>query len=292
MKTLFQELLRNAPAVTDGAWGTQLQEFGLAVGDCPEVWNLKHPARVEVVARDYVEAGSRVILTNSFGGNRFILGRHGHENDVREINRCAVEISRRAAGARAFVFASIGPSGKLLMSGDVTKEELRAAFEEQAHALAEGGAHALVVETMSDPIEAAIAVRAAAATGLPTVGCMVFDSGRGKDRTMMGTTVPQAVAAMTEAGADAVGANCGQGIAGFVDLCRQFREATDLPIWIKANAGLPEMTDGRAVYNTSPEAFASHVPALIEAGASFIGGCCGTTPDFIRTLQTSLSKGG
>lgn len=291
MKALFDELLTDAPAVTDGAWGTQLQAFGLEIGECPEIWNLKFPARVEIVAREYVEAGSRVILTNSFGGNRFILGRHGHENDVREINCCAVEISRRAAGAHAFVFASIGPSGKLLMSGDVTEDALLEAFEEQAAALAEGGAHALVVETMSDPVEASIAIRAAAKTGLPVVGCMVFDSGKNKDRTMMGTTVPQAVEAMTEAGADVVGANCGQGIEGFIELCRQFREATGLPIWIKANAGLPEMVNGKASYNTSPEEFVSHVPALLDAGAKFIGGCCGTDPEFIRTLKKTVTAG-
>lgn len=271
--------------MTDGAWGTQLQGLGLGLGECPEIWNLKHPARVEVVAREYVEAGSRVILTNSFGGNRFILGRHGHGDDVREINRRAVEISRTAAGARAFVFGSIGPSGKLLMSGEVTEDALREAYEEQARALAEGGGHALVVETMSDPVEAATAVRAATLTGLPVVGCMVFDSGKGNDRTMMGTTVAQAVAALTEAGADVVGANCGQGIAGFVELCRQFRAATDLPVWIKANAGLPEMVDGRAEYRTTPEEFLSHAPALREIGADFIGGCCGTTPDFVRALR-------
>ena len=292
MKPLLEELLKDGPVVTDGAWGTMLQSLGLAIGECPEIWNLEFPDRVESVARAYVDAGSQVILSNSFGGNRFILGRHGHGNPVQEINRRAAEISRRAAVGRALVFASLGPSGKLLLSGDVTESDLRAAFEEQAEALVDGGADALVVETMSDPVEAAIAVSAAAATGLPVVACMVFDSGKGRDRTMMGTTVPQAVAALTEAGADVVGANCGQGIAGFTELCRQFREATELPIWIKANAGLPVIVDGKASYNASPEDFASHVPALLDAGADFIGGCCGTQPEFIRALRTSLSHDG
>ena len=172
-----------------------------------------------------------------------------------------MEISRKAAAGRARVFASIGPTGKLLMSGEVTEDELRAAFAEQARALAEAGADALVVETMSDLEEAKLAVSAARETGLPVVACMVFDSGKDKDRTMMGTTPEQAAQALTEAGADVIGANCGQGIAGFVAICRRLRAATDRPVWLKPNAGLPTMVDGRAQYTTTPEEFAGHIPA-------------------------------
>lgn len=178
----------------------------------------------------------------------------------------------------------MGPSGKVLMMGEVSEDDMRSVFEEQAGALAEGGADAIVVETMSDPIEAGIAVRAAVATGLPVVGCMTFDSGRDKDRTMMGTTVAQAVAALAEAGADVVGANCGQAIEAYLPICEQFRAATDLPIWLKPNAGMPEIVDGQTVFKTAPEAFAAQVPALIEAGADFIGGCCGTGPEFVALL--------
>jgi methionine synthase I (cobalamin-dependent) len=240
------------------------------------------------VAEAYIEAGSQILLTNTFGANRIRLEGHSLEDRVLEINRRGVEISRAAARGKALVFASMGPSGKLLVSGEVTEAQLQAAFEEQASALAKAGADGLVVETMADLREAAIAVRAAHQTGLPVVGCMVFDAGRDKDRTAMGVSVEQAAAQLTEAGADVLGANCGQGIAGFVSLCRKLHAATDRPIWIKANAGLPELVDGRAVYRTGPETFAGFAPELVESGASFVGGCCGTNPLFIRALQAKV----
>lgn len=291
MNPLFTELLRHGPVVTDGAWGTQLQARGLPIGEFPDAWNLTQPARVEEVARAYVEAGSRVILTNTFGANRLRLLDHepALADRVAEINRAGAEISRRAAGDRAKVFASIGPTGKLLLAGDVTPDEMSAAFAGQAQALAAGGADALVIETMSDPEEASLAVAAAKATGLPVVACLVYDSGKDNDRTMMGTTPEQAAEALAAAGADAIGANCGQGIEGFIPICRRLRAATGLPLWMKANAGLPELVDARAVYRTTPEEFAAHAVPLREAGASFIGGCCGTTPDFIRAVVRALS---
>jgi methionine synthase I (cobalamin-dependent) len=288
MNPQIQLLLAGGPVVTDGAWGTQLQARGLAVGDFPDLWNLVHPDRVSEVAAAYVDAGSQVILTNTFGANRIRLHEQGAATSVAAINARGVELSRQAAGGRARVFASIGPSGKLLAAAEVTPEELRSAFAEQAKALASGGADALVVETMSDLEEARLAVGAARETGLPVVACMVFDSGKNKDRTMMGNTPEQAAEALTDAGADVVGANCGQGIAGFVSICKRLKAATACPIWIKANAGLPLVVDGQARYTTTPDEFASYIPGLIEAGASFVGGCCGTAPEFIAAVKRSL----
>lgn len=273
--------------ITDGAWGTQLQELGLAPGEIPDAWNLAWPARVEQVARAYVEAGSEVILTNTFRANRITLASAGLAGEARRINAAGVEISRRAAADRARVAASIGPTGKMLMTGEVSAEELHSAFAEQAEALAEAGADALLIETMSDLEEARIALRAARATGLPVIVSFAFDTGKNRDRTMMGVTPEQAAAEMQAAGADAFGANCGAGIERFPALCARMRHACSLPIWIKANAGLPEWRDGRAVYTAEPEAFAAHLAALAEAGASFVGGCCGTTPAFIRALAAA-----
>jgi 5-methyltetrahydrofolate--homocysteine methyltransferase len=290
MRGLIERLTAAGTVITDGAWGTQLQARGLPTGACPDGWNLEHPDRVEEVARAYVEAGSDVILTNTFGANRFLLVRHGLADKTAEINRAGVEISRRAAGGKARVFASIGPSGVMLMMGDVSPEELQAAFAEQAQALAEAGADAIVVETMSDPAEARLAVAAAKETSLPVVGCMVFDSGKGHDRTMMGTTPEQAAEVLAAAGADVIGSNCGQGIEGFVAICRRLRAATDRPIWIKANAGRPELVDGKTVFAQTPEKFAASVPELVEAGAAFLGGCCGTTPEFIRAVCRKLGR--
>jgi methionine synthase I (cobalamin-dependent) len=156
-------------------------------------------------------------------------------------------------------------------------------------ALRDGGADAIVIETMTDIREAVAAVSGAIETGLPVIACMVFDSGKNKDRTMMGNTVEQAVKALTDAGVDGIGANCGQGPAGFLPICRKMRELTELPIWMKPNAGLPSMVNGVATYLTGPEAFAAEAVKLIDAGANFIGGCCGTTPDYIRALALRIA---
>ena len=288
---LIQKLIERGPAITDGAWGTQLQARGLEPGEAPDLWNLTHPKEVAQVGRAYVEAGSAIILTNTFGANRIRLSDSGSADLVKEINKAGVALSREAAGKDALVFASLGPSGKLLMNGDVNEDELLAAFTEQAEALASAGPDALVIETMQDLAEAKLAIAAARTTGLPVVASMVFDSGKEKDRTMMGTTPEQAADGLAKAGADVVGANCGQGIAGFVAICARLKAAAEgRPVWIKANAGLPQMRDGKAVYATTPEEFASHVPAVLAAGASFIGGCCGTAPEFIREIRRVLRR--
>jgi methionine synthase I (cobalamin-dependent) len=283
------KLLAEAPVVTDGAWGTQLQARGLRAGSCPDAWNLSHPDLVAQVAEAYVEAGSRVILTNTFRSNRLSLAAYGLAAQTKEINRAGAAISTKAAAGRALVFASIGPSGKMLVSEETTEEELLDAFREQAAALAEGGAGGLVIETMGDLAEAKLAVAAARETGLPVVASMVFDTGKNKDRTMTGVTPEQAAAELSGAGADVIGANCGRGIAGYVSICRRLHTATGRPIWIKPNAGLPELVRGEAVYRMTAPEFAGYAPAMIEAGASFIGGCCGTTPEFIRSLRITAT---
>jgi methionine synthase I (cobalamin-dependent) len=285
----FQDLAASPPVVADGAWGTELQRLGLEPGAPADLWNTTEPDRVRAVAASYVEAGSRVILTNTFRANRIALSAHGAEGRTAEINRAGVRISREAAAGAAAVFASIGPTGKLLISGDVTEAELRAAFEEQARSLAEAGADAILLETFADLTEATIALEAARATGLPVIVSFVFDSGRNGDRTMMGITTEKAAQSMEAAGASAVGANCGRGISGYIEIASRMRAATSLPIWIKPNAGIPEITDGKASYLTSPEEFAARTPDLVRAGASFVGGCCGSTPEFIAATVRALS---
>lgn len=289
MSQSIEQLLANGPVVTDGAWGTQLQARGLSSGDCPDSWNLLHPERVEEVPRAYVEAGSQVILTNTFRANSVSLASYGLADQAGEINRAGAAISRQAAAGRAAVFGSIGPSGKMVMTGEVSADDLKTAFEEQAKALADGGVDALVIETMAELAEAKLALAAAKSTGLPVVVCMVFDSGKDLDRTMMGETPEQAAEQLIAAGADVIGANCGQGIVGYITICRRLHEATDLPLWIKPNAGLPEIVDGEVVYRSTPAEFAGHATDLLDAGANFVGGCCGTSPEFIKTLRTKLS---
>ena len=288
MHALIEQLLADGPVLTDGAWGTQMQARGLSSGACPDEWNLSHAGDVEDVPRAYVQAGSHIVLTNTFRANRVALESYGLADQALEINRAGAEISRRAAGEQAKVFASMGPSGKMLFAGEISEQDLQAAFVQQARALADGGADAIVIETMAELAEAKLALAAARDTGLPVVACMVYDSGQELDRTMMGVTPEQAAKELTEAGADVIGANCGQGIAGYVEICRRLRAATDRPLWIKANAGTPRVVDGEVVYEATPDEFASHGPALVDAGAQFIGGCCGTGPEFIQALKRKI----
>jgi methionine synthase I (cobalamin-dependent) len=285
MPTLIETLAAQRPVLTDGAWGTQLQARGLAVGACPDAWNLTHPERVQEIAEAYVAAGSRIILTNTFGANRLALQRCDLAHRTAEINRLGIEIARRAAGNRAYVFASLGPTGVPA----ATDAQRYAAFLEQAEALAEAGADALLLETMLDLREATLAVRGAKATELPVVACMAFGIGANVTSTLSGHSPEQIVASLMEAGADALGANCGTGAESLLEVCRRLRAATSLPLWMKPNAGLPTLIEGRAVYSIATEGFVAGAHSLLEAGADFIGGCCGTTPDLIRALAQTLS---
>ena len=237
--------------------GDATAERGLPVGACPDAWNLAQPELVEQIARAYVEAGSQVILTNTFGSNRFILSRHHLAGQVAAINEAGVAISRRAAG-RALVWASMGPSGVMLMMGEATPGELQAAFAEQAEALARAGADGIVIETMSDPAEAALAVAAAGATGLPVVASMTFGSAK-QDRTLMGTTPEQAAEQLLAAGADLAGANCGQGIAGFVDMPPPARRQRAARL-DQGQRRAARVRDGRAAYRETAAEFAAYVP--------------------------------
>src|SRR5271157_4536122 len=281
----LRDWLSGGLLITDGAWGTELQARGLPPGTNPDTWNLTHPEQVEEVARAYAEAGSQVILTNTFRANAVAMN-GVPEAELDAINRAGVALSRRAA-RQALVFASIGPTGKMLVSGEMSSEQASAAFAAQSRSLAAAGADALLLETMSEIEEARLAVKAARRTGLPVIASFAFDSGKNKDRTMMGATPESVAEAMVEAGADAVGANCGVGVEQVVPICRRLRAASDLPIWIKPNAGLPTMEGTSIRYSTSAEFFASHYVALRDAGAAFIGGCCGTTPEFIRALVSA-----
>lgn len=290
MNSTLEDLLAHAPVVTDGAIGTELQERGLANGECPDTWNLERPSEVEDLARAYVESGSEVVLTNTFRSNRIALQTLGMVDRLEEMNRAAVDIARRASQGRARIFASLGPCGKLLVMGEVAADEVRSAFAEQAGILSSSGVVGFVIETMADVEEARVAVEAVKPFGRPVVISFVFDSGKNRDRTMTGVTPEQAAQELTAAGADVIGANCALGIEAYVPICRRLRASTDQPIWIKPNAGLPELVDGKVRYPATPEAFVSFVPALLEAGASFVGGCCGTNPQFVRAMSETVRR--
>lgn len=292
MGAIIDRLHDEGLLLSDGAWGTMLIEQGLAPGECPELWNVTHPDAVRGVAARYVEAGAQLINTNSFGASRFKLDAYGLADRTAELNKAAARLSREAANGRALVVASIGPTGKFLITGEVTEEDLYEAFRVQAAALAAGGADGILVETMSDLDEAAAAIRAARdATALDVICTFTFDRTlTGEYRTMMGVA-PEAMAeAVMAAGAHAIGANCSLGPDDMVPIVVALRAAAPAcPILVQPNAGKPQITgDGRTVYPETAEHMAARVAALVEAGATMVGGCCGTTPAHIVAMGAAL----
>jgi len=288
MSKIIQEIQKGRVLVSDGAWGTFLQKKGMKPGECPEEWNISRPDDVFEIAQSYVDAGADMIETNSFGGNYFKLKNYGLESRVFEINKAAAEISRKAAGADLFVLGSVGPTGKLLMMEEVTEDELYSVFKEQSIALEAGGADAIVIETMTDLEEARIAVKAAKEnTSCEVICTMTFDKIIGGEyRTMMGISPTEMTEALVEAGADVIGANCGNGIADMIGIVKEIRLINAIvPILIHANAGMPHYHDGETTFPESPEDMAARVKEIVEAGANIIGGCCGTTPDHICEVR-------
>lgn len=288
MKTKLTERLRNGEIIiSDGALGTMLQAAGIQPGVCPETWNLEFPERIEAIARAYAEAGSEAVETNTFGANKFKLSHYGLQNKVTEINREAVKICRRAIGPDRIVLGSVGPTGILLMMGDVSEEELYEAFREQCVALAEAGADVICIETMTALDEATLAIRAAKEnTNLEVICAMTFDKTiQGDFRTMMGVSPEEMTHALKAAGADIIGTNCGNGMENMIPIVEEIRRTdSGIPILVHANAGKPHYHDGKNIFDETPEITASYIPGLIRAGAAFIGGCCGTTPEHIRKI--------
>jgi 5-methyltetrahydrofolate--homocysteine methyltransferase len=278
--------------LSDGAWGTELAKMGLTPGEVPERWNIDHPDRVEKVARAYVRAGADIILTNTFGANSIKLARVGLASQAAMLNRRGIEISKRAAGDKALVFASVGPTGEMMAPlGDKKESDFIECFAEQISACAGGGADGIVIETMADAGEVLAAITAARQVcRLPVVASMTFDRTAKGYATMMGVTPEKAAAVLGAADADLLGANCGAGIDSMIEVAKAIRKATRRPLWVKPNAGLPQLVDGKTVFRETPEAMAAKVEALLEAGANVIGGCCGTTPEHIRRIAEAAAK--
>jgi 5-methyltetrahydrofolate--homocysteine methyltransferase len=289
MATFRERIQNDGILVSDGALGTMLQRQG-GYETCPEELNLSRPDLLEEVARQYVEAGADIVHTNTFGASPLKLSAAGLDEYVAEINQIAVEAVRRAAGDTALVSGSIGPTGKLLMMNEVTPQDVETGYAHQAGLLAEAGVDLLCVETMTDLVEALIAVRAArtAAPEVPCLATMTFDPTPRGFVTIMGVSIATAVPKLLEEGAEVIGSNCGHGLDTMVEVARAFREVTDTPLIIQSNAGLPELIDGEVVYDETPEMFADRVPDLIQAGVRVIGGCCGTTPDHIRAIRAAV----
>lgn len=276
--------LRNNVAVADGAWSSQLYARGVPMNQPAELANLSHAHLVALLTQEYVAAGAQFLSTNTFCANAVALRHRKIHADVRELNFAGARIARQHAGT-ARVMGVMGPSGKILAIRETPEAELRAAFAEQAVALAEGGVDGLLLETFSELAEAMLALEAVhEATALPVVLCMSFDSGPQRTRTMMGVEAETFARAATVAGAEAIGCNCGAGVALALPAAVALRGNTDRPVWVKPSAGLPDLVDGAPVYPQPADTFDEQVPKLLDAGVNVIGGCCGTSPDHIRRI--------
>ncbi len=287
-------LLGERPTVlADGAMGTMLFASGLQFGDPPEVWNVSHPDVVRRIQRAYLEAGSLIVMTNTFGGNRLRLGLHGLESRVGELNQTAAVLLRaevEAAGGHALVAGDIGPSGAIMAPvGTLDHDEAVDVFAEQAAALVAGGVDLIWIETMSDLAEIGAAIEGVrrVAPGIPLITTMTFDT---HGHTMMGVSPEQAVGALSAWGADAIGGNCGNGPDELVTVVERMRAAApEATLVAKSNAGIPELIDLRAVYRASPEEMAPRAAEMRDAGATIVGGCCGTTPEHLRAIAAIVA---
>ena len=277
--------------LSDGAWGTRLQAKGLKAGECAELWNAEHPERVQAVAEEFINAGAQLVKTNSFGGSRYKLEGYGLEKRVSELNEKAAQCSRRAAGTDVYVLGSVGPTGRMLITGEVTEDDLFGAFSEQAKALERGGADVILVETMSDLQEAIIAVEAVKdATNCEIICTMTFEQTVDNEyKTMMGIAPAQMVTALRDSGVSFLGSNCGNGIKQMTPIVKEIRSLeSGMPVVIHANAGMPVLKNGKTVFPETPDEMAGYVSGLVQAGANIIGGCCGTTPEHIRKMKENL----
>ena len=288
--SLFERLLATGACfVTDGPFGTQLQAAGIQPGECPEEWNLSHPNVVKRILKAYLDAGSQVAKTNSFGASRFKLALYKQDGRVADINRAAAALAREVSGPDRLVFGCMGPTGELMEPyGDIEEDDVYAAFAEQAKALAEGGVDALLVETQPILEECCAAIRAAKeATGLPVLASFTFSPlVNGGYASMMGVRPTAFAEAALEAGACVIGTNCSTGPDHMLNVVRELKAALPegFPIIAMPNAGIPELVGGKTVYPETPESMAPKCAALLAEGVRFIGGCCGTTPEHIAAI--------
>jgi methionine synthase I (cobalamin-dependent) len=279
-------------AVADGAWSTQLAIRGLPPNVVAESANVRYPELVLELSQAYLDAGARILSTNTFAGNRVALAQRRVREDPAAWNRRGVELAREAAaGADVLIVGAMGPSGRLLRVPDAERDELAAGFRAHARELAEAGVDALLLETFTELAELLLAVQTVKdATGLPVIASMSYDSGPQRTATHMGDAAEQAGAALDELGADVIGCNCGSGAATTLPAVVALRAATRRALWVKPGAGPPEWEEGRLRYHLAPDDFAHAAAAWIDAGANIIGGCCGIGPEHIRKVSGLVGR--
>jgi len=293
MKPFLERLQTKEILVADGAMGSFLFQRGLKSGESPESINLKDPNVLVEIATLYFNAGADIVQTNSFGGSPLKLSHYGLEEKTEEINQTAAQCVRQVVGDKGYVSGSCGPTGQMLKPlGVIETDEMREGFQRQIKGLIEGGVDIICVETMTDLNEAKLAVQAAKslAPDMPVMATMTFDPTPRGFFTVMGISISQAVQGLTEAGADILGSNCGNGLEKMIQIAREFRKFTKLPLIIQSNAGKPEMKEGKLVYPEDPSFFEKRVKDLAQAGVSIIGGCCGTTPEHIQAIRKAVDS--
>lgn len=293
MSNFLDQLKKNNVLLSDGAWGTMLFEKGLTAGECPELWNLTQRDKVFDIAKSYINAGADIIETNSFGASGMKLDLYGLADKAEEINIEAALISREAAGSDKFVFGSVGPTGKILMMGEVSEEQIYYTFSEQCQALEKGGVNAIIVETMTALDEAILAIKAAKEnTKLPVICTFTFDKTVDNTfRTMMGVSPTKMASTLINEGVDLIGTNCGNGFEGMIEISKEIRKSfPEFPLVVQANAGMPQLIDGENVFPEGSKEMASKIPQLIDVGVNIIGGCCGTSPEYISEFAKVIHK--
>ncbi len=279
------------PLIADGATGTNLQKRGLTPGIPPESWVLEKPQEILNLHAEFINAGSDIILTCTFGGSRLRLGQHNLSDKTAIINQNAVEIAQKAsAGKPVFIAGSMGPSGQLIQPlGPLEEDQVTQNYFEQAKILATSGVDFLLIETQYDLTEAAAAVQGAkSATSLPIVVSFSYDRGT---RTMMGIKPEQMAEKFSSMGVQVLGINCGKSLVDNETNLRKLRLSTSLPIWFKPNAGMPKLNDvGESYYDLDPQIMGDHATGWVEAGARIIGGCCGSSPEHIKHIASSIKR--
>lgn len=291
MEPLTARLKRPGALLADGAMGTMLMKRGLKAGGCPESFNLDRPETLREIAGEYVAAGADIIQTNTFGGSPLKLAMHGLGKEMRDINARAIAAAREAAGERAYVSGSCGPSGKLLEPyGDTSPEVVFQSFLDQLRVFVGEGVDMICIETMTDLAEAKLALEAARSltTTIPVAVTLTYDPTPKGFLTIMGTGVADTVKTLAGSGADIVGSNCGNGTANMEKIAREFIGHTTLPVLIQSNAGIPAMQDGEPVYGETPDILAGSALRLLGLGVKIIGGCCGTTPSHVAAMRRAI----
>lgn len=288
MESFLDRLKTGHPLVADGAMGTMLMARGLKSGECPELWNIENGDALAEIARAYQQAGAEIVQTNTFGGSPLKLAPYGLMARAKEINTAAARIARRAVGDKAYISGSVGPSGKILKPyGDADPQDVYESFLLQITALIDGGVDLICIETMIDIEEAKLALKAAGSGSrkVPIMASMTFEETPQGFFTIMGTSIDEAAKGLITEGADVVGSNCGNGIENMISIAGEFKKATDVPILIQSNAGLPTVEGTDVVYKETPQFMADKAKELLKIGVDVIGGCCGTTPDHIRAIR-------